>query len=240
MPSLRSASESLYQNPTTILKKPVDISARLEILTKAPIAAKATISGCEYLLAGLAVTNTLYQAYELAYLAINISTIASRSRQIPETFAPFLWILLTITVSLLNFVAMKLRYRKDLERERSKSNSHFRWLEDELTPCAFGNPFWVMQMDNAYLYFLAGYFANVGVAVLFIYATVILSSTIFISCGDAIALFARWLLGAAVCRAILSYELHGLREVTSQAMNNATSRHAGMNHANCPVLDGTK
>jgi len=228
MPSVRTAGESPYQNPATILRQPVDIIARPGILAKARIAAKTVISGCEYLLAGLAVANMGYQAYQLAYWAITISTIAVDSGPIPETYAPFLWILLIIAVHLLNFVAMKLRYRKDPERERPKSKSHFQWLEDELTPCAFGNPLWLVQMDNTYLHLLASYLANTGVAVLFIYATIILSSQIFISLGDAIPLVARWILGATVCRAILTYELHGLREVTSQAMNNVTGRSTGL------------
>ena len=57
---------------------------------------------------------------------------------------------------------------------------------------------------------------NISLMVGITYATILLSSQIFISLGDAIVVMARFISGVLVCRWIVVFELRGMREVTSQ------------------------
>lgn len=59
---------------------------------------------------------------------------------------------------------------------------------------------------------IASFFVNAGVIFLLVYSTILLSSQIFISLGDAVPVLARYFAGSLVCRGIMEFELRGMRE----------------------------
>jgi hypothetical protein len=231
MPSVRFSDDWMHQDHISFLRRRVDFTFRPEILAKTPIWLRALLSVFEYTMAGVAVANMVFQAYQLAFWAITVSSIAINSEPIPEIYAPFLWILLIILVHLLTFIAMSLRYKKDPEHPRVGLKPLLRWLDDEVTPCLYNDPLLLVRADNSYLQICLFYWAGMGVVVLFVYATVILSSTIFISLGDAVPVIARFFLGSQVCRWILLFELHGMKQVTSQYIKSQDSNNSAGDRA---------
>lgn len=226
MPSVRFFDDWMHYDHISFLRRRVDFTFQPKILAKTPTWLRALLSVFEYTMAGVAVANMVFQAYQLAFWAVSVSTIAINSGSLPETYAPFLWILLIVLMHLLTFIAMSLRYRKDPEHPRVGHKPLLRWLNDEITPCLYNDPLLLVQADNSYLQIFVFYWAGMGVVVLFVYATVILSSTIFISLGDAIPVMARFFLGSLVCRWILLFELHGMKQVTSQYIKSQESNNS--------------
>jgi hypothetical protein len=217
MPSVRLANDGLFENHALFQQQlvEVEVTLRVGILTKPPFWFKALLSACEYTVAGVAVANMAVQVYQLAFWAITVSAIAITSGGIPKTYAPFLWILLIIIVHLITFIAMNLRYKEHPEHQRYPK-SPLLWVRDEITPCIYGNRVCLVKKENSYFYMFVHYWAGMGIVILFIYATIFLSSTIFISLGDAVTIMARFFFASIVCRWILLFELHGMKEVTSQ------------------------
>jgi hypothetical protein len=67
------------------------------------------------------------------------------------------------------------------------------------------------------------FLTKIASVVMFIFGTVALSSQIFISLGDVVLIIARLMSSTLVYRAILSFELHGLQEVTSQSLEETAA-----------------
>ncbi|RYP39088.1 hypothetical protein DL767_002351 [Monosporascus sp. MG133] len=151
------------------------------------------VSVLEYGLACLAVANTVYQAYQLAYWTVTVSTIA-------------------IYMHAMGYLEIRLRYQASHAKTCEKGGLFWPRIRREATPCLYGEPHILAPRHHgvaqsrppaaAYLLQALFFWKNIGVAVLFIYGTVILSSQIFISLGDAIPVMARFILGSIV------YESH--------------------------------
>ncbi|EEQ34943.1 conserved hypothetical protein [Microsporum canis CBS 113480] len=206
MPSVSTGGP--LANPAESLRRTIDFRIRSHVLPQARWA-WLLISVSEYLIAAAAAANVFYQVYQLAYWSISVSAIAVDSGTISETYTPCLWLLLLIPVHLLSFWRLKLRYKPSEETadfEKQKS--------------------WLRAVKNKGLLSIAVQFwTDIASAVVFIFSTVALSSQIFISLGDVVPIIARFLIGTLVCRAVLLFELHGLREVTSQSQKDAI--HSG-------------
>jgi hypothetical protein len=230
MPSVRLANNGLFQDHALFQQKPIEVetTVRIGFFSKPPIWFKALLSACEYALAGIAVANMAIQVYQLAFWAITVSAVAILSGSIPKTYAPFLWILLIVLIHIATFIAMNLRYKEDPGHQRYPK-SLLQWVRDEFTPCVYGNPVCLVRRENSYIYMFFHYWAGMGIVILFIYATIFLSSTIFISFGDAVTVVARFFFASIVCRWVLSFELHGMKEVTSQTSNTLSTNNVLMN-----------
>ncbi len=222
MPAVRFSDDSPFSKPWAYLREPVDISARPGRLSRPTFWAKALVSTVEYVVAAAAVANMCYQSYLLAFRCITVSTIAIYfARGLPENYAPFLWIMLTLALQEIGRIASSLRYATDPNRPRpqpGKQGPLVRGLVDEATPCCYRDPVFLEPRQKTYLYVGVALVRQGGVVILYLYATIILSSQIFISLGDAIPVIAFYMMGAYACRLILSFELHGMKEVTSLAL----------------------
>ncbi|KAH6847426.1 hypothetical protein B0I37DRAFT_375032 [Chaetomium sp. MPI-CAGE-AT-0009] len=216
MPSVRT--DPSMSEP---LERPVNISIRSGFLART-LWPWLLISAAEYLLAATAVANVFYQLYQLAYWSISVSAIAVYTGGLSQTYAPFLWVMLLIPAHLLGFWCLKLGYRASEQvrnpEELSGRNTWARILSREFIPCAKGDPLFLTEVDKKGLLFISvQYLAEMASVVVFIFGTVALSSQIFISLGDVIPVIIRFICGTVVCRLILLFELHGLREVASQS-----------------------
>ena len=224
MPAVRLAYNGLFQDHELFQQMPIEVEnpIRTGFFASPPIWFKASLSACEYTLAAGAVANMAIQVYQLAFWAVTVSAIAIGSGSIPKTYAPFLWILLIGLVHVITFTAMKLRY-KEVQGQQRHPKFLLRWVQNEITPCVYGDPIFFEPKKSSYAYQFVHYWAGMGIVILFTYATIFLSSTIFISLGDAVTIMARFFFASIVCRWVLSFELHGMKEVRSREDRNASS-----------------
>ncbi|KAI0195632.1 hypothetical protein EV127DRAFT_331772 [Xylaria flabelliformis] len=196
IPSLR-LSDSTSPDLESRLNHSVNLTFRPWKLPVPPLWLMAIVPAFEYILAGLAVANTVYQAYQLAFWSIAMSSMAISSGPIPKTYGPFLWVFLTISVYIVNFGAFNLKYTENYKRQKN-------W-----------QPMWLIRKRETYCQMMLSSLVNGGVVVLLLYSTVLLSSQIFISLGDAVPVLARYLAASVVCRGIMDFELRGMRETRS-------------------------
>ena len=203
-----------------LLKSEPDIvSEKLlpSFLVEPSTAVKAAISICEYLIAMTAAANIIFLAYRLAFWAINIAAIAIWSLY-DETYSPFVWVFLVLPVHLFGLLTLRVCTQPTAHEKSSwisGGNSKLqRFFKDELTPCAFGRPLELRRDKRKTRLLLV---LTVATSLLtwchILYATVSLSSQIFISLGDVIPIIARICASGVVCRGILVFELFGMNEV---------------------------
>lgn len=216
MPSVRT--DSSLSEP---LQRAVDVSVRSGILANAAWP-WIIISAAEYLLAITAAANVFYQLWQLAYWSVSVSAIAVDTGGLSQTYSPFLWVMLLVPAYLLGFWALKLGYRVSRHpRNAEEFSGRTSWahaIKSEFMPCATGDPLFLIEVEKkGLLYIVVQYWAEMASVVVFVFGTVALSSQIFISLGDVVPVIIRFLCGTVVCRLILLFELHGLREVSRQS-----------------------
>lgn len=209
-------------DPAESLRRSIDFHVRSGFLAR-PEWPWLLISIAEYLIAGAAVANVFWPIYQLAYWSVSVSAIAVYSGPMSETYPPFLWIMLVVPVHL-GFLSLKLQYRAskpdgDSEKLRDSSwKTRLGFIRREFTPCAKGDPLLLTKTNKRFLSILVHYLACMASITTFVFGSVALSSQIFISLADVIAVIARFMVSNIVCRIVLSFELHGIREVTSQSL----------------------
>jgi hypothetical protein len=216
MPSVRT-SGSLVEP----LERSVDISIRSGVLARA-LWPWLLISAAEYLIAAAAVANVFYQLYQLAEWSNSVSAIAVDSGALSQTYGPFLWVTLLVPPHLLGFWGLKLGYRPSEQvrnpEELSERTTWAHVIGSEFMPCAKGDPLFLTEVDKkGLLFILVQFLMEMASVVVFVFGTVALSSQIFISLGDVVPVIIRFICGTVVCRLILLFELHGLREASSQS-----------------------
>jgi hypothetical protein len=88
------------------------------------------------------------------------------------------------------------------------------YISDEFQLCSQHAPHtFTWRHESLVSILLSAWVSFVTVAHI-IYGTTLFSTIQFVLGGDAIVLIARYMASAIVCRAVLLYELHGLRSVT--------------------------
>jgi hypothetical protein len=223
LPSFPMPDGMSTPNRDTLLREPVSLPLRAWAPLKSSTLCKALIAACEYTMAGVAAAHMIYTMYQLAFWTITVSTIAVNSGMLPSTYGPFMWLGINMAVQVISFLTLKLRYQKDQDCGPDYGrDTALNWWLSEITPCIYGEPTWLRRAPDTFLHFILSLLLNAGVLVLLVFVTVILSSQLFISLGDALTVTARILTGGVVCRLILAFELQCMREVTSEATSEAT------------------
>lgn len=170
------------------------------------------LSLLEYVLAAAAVANVFHQVYQLAYRSVSVSAIAIESGPISKSYPLFLGLMLLLPVHALGFWGVRLRY------SATEQVSWGRAAREEFLPCARGRAL-VLEarsgQDIGPFSAVVKYVADVSSVVVFVFGIVALSSQIIITLGDVVPVIARFMTGTLVCRAVRSFEMHGLWEVTS-------------------------
>jgi hypothetical protein len=226
MPSVSTGGP--LANPAETLRRSADIRVRSGLLARAEWL-WLFISAAEYLIATAALANVFHVAYQLAYWSISVSSIAVYSGPISQTYTPFLWLVLLVPAHLLSFWSLKLRYRPSEQDGNSEKPSEWKtWLQiigSEFVPCAKGDPLLLTKAKEGLLSIMVQYLTKIASVAVFVFGTVALSSQIFISLGDVVPVIARFMVGTMACRIILSFELYGLREATSQPLQKDRIEH---------------
>lgn len=184
------------------------------------------ISAVEYLIASAAIANLFHLLYQLAYLSVSVSAIAINAGALSQTYTLFLWVLLLVPAYLLGFWALKMRYKPSEqvgspEEEVVERKSWVHAVRNEFVPCAVGEPLLLTKVDKGPLSVLVQFLTEMASFLIFVFGTVALSSQIFISLGDVVPIVVRFISSTLVCRAVLLFELYGLREVTSRSTKEA-------------------
>ena len=143
----------------------------------------------------------------------------------PETmYNPILWAFLTVPIHWGGAMTVFLRVRLSTEEKQgpssdkvhsgwnSKMSSHFKH-ECQLSALQSYATLKARPENNWFLLF--SWLTSTGIVLHIIYGTLALSSMLFISNRDAVGVVGRFLGSTLVCRAILTYEMRGIRRVVS-------------------------
>ncbi|KIW24268.1 uncharacterized protein PV07_09995 [Cladophialophora immunda] len=166
------------------------------------------VSLFQYVMAAAAVVNLAFVSYEIC-----VRTICSFA---PETaYLPALWAFLAVAVHFFGTWSVYCRTRISIKPDEKTPAGLWQMISAEFTPSASRQGADLEIKEETYLYIFLSWFTATGTVLHIVYGTLVFSSLIFISTSDATAVVARYLASTLVCRAIVMYELSGLREVLS-------------------------
>ncbi|OAL21556.1 hypothetical protein AYO22_07952 [Fonsecaea multimorphosa] len=174
------------------------------------------VSLFQYVMAALAVVNLAFVSYEVC-----VRTICSFA---PETaYLPALWAFLTVAVHFFGTWSVYCRTRITTKADGKTPAGLWQVLCAEFTPSASRQGANLEIKEETYLYIFLSWFTATGTVLHIVYGTLVFSSLIFISTSDATTVVARYLSSTLVCRAIVMFELSGLREVLSERRKGSHS-----------------
>lgn len=190
------------------------------------------ISIVEYILVGTAAVNSIVQGYQLSFWAVSfISMITGSFGHTAEAFSPLLWVFLCVPILALSMQVLHLeRAPADTTPPKQIEGSFKRFwltrawesvkygLAQEAKPCAWKDAHTKAKVKltkkRRYWIMVLNWSINLLVWVQIIYGTIVLSSELFISLFTSLQVLGRFLSGAIVCRAVLEFEMYGLREIS--------------------------
>jgi hypothetical protein len=136
-----------------------------------------------------------------------------------EAFAPLLWAFIGIPIHFLGVLQLRL-CRVPLAddaasaRPRNKT-SLISLLRNEITPCAFATDIESdeIKLQNGPTYQILNWLIRLCIWADVIYGIIVLSTILFVPMWSAIWMIGLIFTGTLVCRLVLAFEMHGLREV---------------------------
>ncbi|KAF6788435.1 hypothetical protein CSOJ01_15030 [Colletotrichum sojae] len=216
MPSL--STNGRMDNPIGEMKKHLEGVRSLKLISGRGVWVMMSI--LEYVLAAAAAYNVFSQVSQVAYRSTSVSAIAINGK--PASL--FLWLSLVYAVHILGMWSLFLRFWEDETVPVGVGLARGEWV-----PCARSRALGLKhRKEVSPLSVVVKYTADILSAVGFVYGTVALSSQIFISLRDVVPIVARLMTGALVCRAVLSFEIHGLWEAANpptEESGSAESEH---------------
>jgi len=134
-----------------------------------------------------------------------------------RSFGPLVWTSISAVIFMLGTGTFSLVVHEHLESEEGTSYMRRFWkrLRNERVPCMAQEPRWLSWKDESYAFVFLGWMTTLLTIVHIIFGTFWFSSVLFLSAGDALAITGRFMVSAVVCRAVLMYELAGMRDTTS-------------------------
>ena len=168
---------------------------------------KVIITLIEYGLALAAVANVLELGLELGYQTVSSWTAHS-------TWTVLLWTFIALPVHIAGSLSLRLQVRvkakslDGLNRVRGRPSSVLtEWFYNEFTPCACQNQHQLASKPESVAFLLTSWFTSTLTVLHITYGTLVLSSLLFISVGDAAPVVARYLASSLICRAVVMLEL---------------------------------
>jgi hypothetical protein len=204
-----------YVDPKELLqKKPGSV----KIFSMGPIK-KLAIALLQYVVAAAAVLNLAIVSYELC-----IRTVCSIAAQ--TAYMPALWAFLAIAVHFFGSWSVYLRVRIVTGGSNINISGRGRLLQRilrEFVPSAAREEAELEIKDETYGYIFLAWFTSVCTVLHIIYGTLLFSSILFIETPDAVIVVIRYLSSTLVCRAIVMFELSGLRQVLDRQKGDSQS-----------------
>jgi len=203
-PVVNPLRSTAYMNDVDDLERPVAwYPSRLPL--DGASWAGSLVSLAEYLIVLAAVANVSTLAYELGYWSISIMSVG-------ETWLPALWTFLSFVIHMVGMVAFRLRFdvsKAQLQRDRPLWLIRRLWRD--LAPVADHQHTTLTAKESPWFHILA-WALYIGVTVHTLFGSVVLSSLIFISPGDAVGIAGRYALSAIACRLVAVFELVGMHK----------------------------
>ncbi|PHH78950.1 hypothetical protein CDD80_5982 [Ophiocordyceps camponoti-rufipedis] len=172
--------------------------------------ARAVVSGAQYLLACAAVANTSYRTYQLCVWTVCtfVPTLA---------YFPAVWHLAVVLIHLIAWAVASVRVRSP---RRDYGFCAMRWLRIELVPSAWAKRFTLESRHQGggleYVLVAVEFLLYFMIPMQILYGTIVLSGLVFVSVMDAVVIATWYMLSTVVCRAILWYEIAGMRYAMHQ------------------------
>ncbi|TDZ14457.1 hypothetical protein Cob_v012620 [Colletotrichum orbiculare MAFF 240422] len=199
-----------YDDPETALQKPPSIR-----LWPGP-AANQLVSLLQYALAAAAAANVAVMAYQLGYW----SFFASAN----NTYDPVLWTYTALLIHIVGIIGILLRFEIVKSTPDADRGRLTRRLRDELTPTAQHKALVLRTRKGPALvvFLVAGFrwLLSIAPTLQVLYGTISLSGSLLTSQQDARNCLFRYVGSAVVARALLSYELAGLRDASFREMGS--------------------
>lgn len=168
----------------------------------------------EYVLAAAAVANVVLNSWQLS----NRTIYAGGA----QTWGlPLLWALLTIPAHLFGAIAVYLRVdlqsvdgatRSGAESQLFSHVSVSKHTREEFRLSASQKPMVMALRKESYIFLFASWLTSTFVIVHIMFGTLVLGSSLFISPPDAARVVGQYLVSTLVCRAIVSFEMRGIRQ----------------------------
>jgi hypothetical protein len=211
----------LFQYPNIVneLKDTVrNRDKRITVPAYEPGIRRVIASMVEYIIALAAVANVATVSYQLG-----IRTVCNYSTEI--TSQVLIWAFIVCFIHIGFSIAFSLRIGvtpgalrpskidpKNSKLKRVWTNYIREYVVREFIPCVYHPVPKVELNTETYLFLSISWFTSICTVFHIIYGTMVLSSSLFISTQDAVLVAVRYFASAICCRALLAYELAGLRQ----------------------------
>ncbi|OQN95372.1 hypothetical protein B0A48_18478 [Cryoendolithus antarcticus] len=206
-PSVSPIRAFVYPNPREMLEKH-ELGLDVQSLRASTGTLVALI---QYIVAIGAVANVVELGAELSYM-----TVSSWGPN--ETYLIYLWTFLALPVYACGLVCLRLRVhivREHASPEQSGIRHRLAaWAWGEFTPCIFHGPIRLQLRRETYGYIFISWFTATGTVLHLVYGVLVFSSLLFISVQDAAAVVIRYLASAVLSRALVMYEISGMRQAS--------------------------
>ncbi|KAI4594280.1 hypothetical protein KJ359_008555 [Pestalotiopsis sp. 9143b] len=177
-----------------------------------------------------AVANVLWEVYFLTYQSVCWAAIQLFQTQgLPETVVPLFWVLFPVVAQLLSHLAMWIQFYRRRKSYGAKgipyefttrSTSLWDHIIREVTPSSWGSPIVApgsrgTERGSLLMLELAvTQIVNLCSIAHVFNGTIILSTMQFISVRNAVIILVRVLSGTIFVKAVMQYELYGMKEVS--------------------------
>ncbi|KAF9875007.1 hypothetical protein CkaCkLH20_07701 [Colletotrichum karsti] len=206
-----------YDNPLYGLSQPIGLPMWPDIENRPRRVVASFVSLFEYALAMGAAANVASLAYQLGHWSFFSSA--------NNVYDPVLWTYNALLIHIVGIIGIFLRVRV-LDRHRNSHNAIEEreqtwlplWLADELTPTAYNDNLRLEPRDShlpSVLSLLIAWVLSIAPTLQVLMGTIMLSGSLLTSQADARNCLFRYVGSAIVARALLWYELAGLRQATS-------------------------
>jgi hypothetical protein len=163
------------------------------------------IAAIEYICVFAAIANVAHTSWQLG-----VSSVCSMAYD--NNWLPLLWTFSTPLIYACGIVAVKLRteFREQGAVEKSGMFKILFWREMQL--CGQQAQASLTFQQESYAFVFWSLLTSLLTTVHLAFGTVLLSSSLFVGTGDAFVIAARYFGSAAVCRAVLMFEMNGMRQ----------------------------
>ncbi|OQE32581.1 hypothetical protein PENFLA_c001G03982 [Penicillium flavigenum] len=212
---IASGSPAVNPLPTFVYPNPIEeLKSRdnhLAIMHFSPIQA-ALVSIVEYILVMAAIANVYTAAFYTGSWTINTISCG-------DVWYPTFWAVSTLFIHIFGSWCLALRVNTP---EKNKAvgtwggKGVWRWIRYEIMPCITHDKMELIWKPEGYLFIVISWWTSLLTVVHLLWGTIALSSIQFIGYVDSIQIIARFMASAVICRAILMFELAGMRNALTK------------------------
>jgi hypothetical protein len=187
-----------YRSPATLLRQRLDAK-------KAKVSTgwrTLLISSLEYAVAIGALANVAHNTWQLCERVVFAYSVEIE-------YAPIIFVFVAIALHIAGIAVLYLSIK--FESDVSRKQSVAALIKHELTPCASHAQTKLIFKPESYFFILLSWLTSIGTILYLFYSTYLFSGALFITLASSQIIIVRYLVSILSCRAILMYELSGMR-----------------------------